>query len=58
MKTRIEFNTISEAVDYRHKNGGRIAWENNDGNRVYWYSYHYTHSQIIHDLPKGSFTIQ
>ena len=60
MKTRIKFNTIEQASDYKHIFGGWIAWENGyqgSMNRVYWYDYRHTQSEIMDDL-KGSFIIQ
>ena len=60
MKTRIRFNTIGEASDHKASFGGWIAWENGHQaslNRVYWYDYQHTQSEIMDDL-KGSYSIQ
>ena len=60
MKTRIKFDTIWQASDQKAEYGGWIAWENGyegSRNRVYWYDYQHTQSEIIDDL-KGSYTIQ
>ncbi len=60
MKTRIKFDTINQATDYKHIFGGWIAWENGHAeslDRVYWYDYQHTQSEIMADL-KGSYAIQ
>ena len=60
MKTRIKFDTINEASDQKSKYGGWIAWENGypEGkDRVYWYDYQHTRSEIMDDL-RGSYSIQ
>jgi len=64
-KHRIEFDNRLKIADYRHIHGGWIALQDTskDGmpgseNRMFWYDYHYTRSEILVDLPFGSFTIQ
>ena len=60
MKIRIKFDTIEQASDQKSKYGGWIAWENGfqgSMDRVYWYDYQHTQSEIMDDL-KGSYAIQ
>lgn len=61
-RTRVECKSLQEARDLKHRNklgfGGWVALENTDAKgRVFWYSYRYTLSEVLSDLP-GSFTIQ
>lgn len=48
-KTRVEFKTLDQARDHARQNGGWIANPVQSTDKVFWYSFDHTVTEIVYD---------